>query len=80
MLIFQVQRYKAVAALDAVYEVAASLYHSLVDQLAEGLLLAGYPDIEEELIPETAVDKMTGGMLRTSYVEVDVAPVAVGLC
>ena len=39
--------------LYAVDEVGASLNHTLVDQLLEGLVLAGVAGVVEELVPET---------------------------
>ena len=42
-----------VVGVDAIYEVASSLNHSLVDKLLERLFLAAHAEVEEELVPET---------------------------
>ena len=65
--------------VDTIHEVGAALYHTLVDKFLERLFLAAHTVVVEELIPETGVDKVTGGMLRTADVEVDVTPVLVGV-
>ena len=50
----------------------------MVDQFAEGLFLARGADVEEELVPEAAIDQVTRGVLRAADVEVYVAPIGVG--
>ena len=60
-------------------KVASSLNHALVDELLERLFLAAHAIVMEELIPETAVDQMAGGVLRAAHIEVDMAPVFVSL-
>ncbi len=65
--------------IDTVDEVGAALDHALIDELLERLFLAAHAVVVEELIPETAVDEVAGGVLGTADVEVDVAPVFVGL-
>ena len=57
-------------AVYAVYEVGATLNHSLVDELLERLLLARHAEVEEELVPEARVDEVTRSVLAASYVEV----------
>ena len=42
----------SVGCIDTIDEVAAALDHALVDQSLEGLLLAAYAEVEEELVPE----------------------------
>ena len=56
--------------VDTIHEVGAALYHTLVDKFLERLFLAAHAVVVEELIPETGVDKVTGGMLRTGDLEV----------
>ena len=51
--------------------------HTLVHQFLERLFLAAYAEVEEELIPETTVDQVTRGMLRTSYIEIHILPVVI---
>ena len=61
----------------SIYEVGATLNHALVDELLERLFLARDTEVEEELIPEAAVNQVARGVLRTSDVEVDVLPILV---
>ena len=63
--------------LDAIHEVGAALNHTLIDQLLERLVLARVAGVIEELVPETAINQVTRSMLRTTHVEVDVAPVLI---
>ena len=63
----------------AVHEVASSLYHALVDELLERLFFARHSEVVQKLVPEARVDEMARGVLRSAYVQVDVAPVLVGL-
>ena len=65
--------------LYAIDEVGAALNHTLVDQFLEGLVLAGVAGVVEELVPETRVNQVACGVLRTTYVEVYVAPVLVSV-
>ena len=60
-------------------EVGATLNHTLVDEFAEWLVLADIAEVEEELIPETAIDKVTRSVLCTTDIEIDLTPVFVGL-
>ena len=60
-------------------EIRATLDHTLVDEFAEWFVLADIPEVEEELIPETAIDEVTRSMLGTSDIEVDLTPIIVGL-
>ena len=75
VLVFQSEGNEGVGAYDAVHEAGATLDHTLVDKLAERLLLADIAQVVEELVPETGVDEVAGGVLCTSYVKVHVAPV-----
>ena len=79
ILVLEVERNKRVGVLDAVHKVAASLNHALVDQLAERLGLADKTVVIEELVPETAVNQVTRGMLGTTHVEVHLTPIFIGL-
>ena len=74
----QAVRHEAVRAHDAIDEVRSALDHALVDQLVEGLFLARGANVEEELVPEAAIDQVTRGMLRAADVKVHVAPIGVG--
>ena len=58
-------------------KVAAPLDHALVDELLERLFLAAHAIVMEELIPETAVDQVAGGVLGAAHIEVDMAPVLI---
>ena len=60
-------------------KVASSLDHALVDELLERLFLTAHAVVMEELIPETAVDEVAGGVLRAAHIEVDMAPVLISL-
>ena len=51
--------------------------HPLIDHLLKGFVFAGGAQIEEELIPESTVDKVTRSVLTTAHVEVNIAPVVV---
>ncbi len=77
--ILQPRADKAVGVLYAVNEVAAPLYHALVDELSERLILAHESQIIQKLIPETAVYQMAGGMLGAADIKIDAAPVFIGL-
>ena len=63
----------------AINEVGTTLDHTLVDEFAEWFVLADIPEVEEELIPETAIDQVTRSMLSTADIEVDLTPIIVGL-
>ena len=63
----------------AIYEVRATLDHTLVDKFLKRLVLADIAEVEEELVPETAIDEVTRSMLSTTDIEVDLTPVVVGL-
>ena len=77
VLVLQAAGHEGVRTLDTVNEVGAALYHALIDQLAERLLLAHISQVIEELVPEPGIDQMAGGMLGTSDIEVHVPPVFV---
>ena len=79
ILFLEVERDESVGVLDAVNEVAASLDHALVDKFAERLSLANIAVVIEELVPETAVDQVTRGMLGTTHIEVHLTPIFIGL-
>jgi len=77
ILVFQAVGDERVAVFDAVDEVGASLYHALVDEFLEGLFAARHADVVEELVPEAAVDEVSGGVFRAADIEVYVLPVGV---
>ena len=83
VLVFQSKAHKltlvGTLVLDTIDEVGATLNHTLIDEFLEGLVLAGIARIIEELVPETSVDQVTCSVLRTTYVEVHVTPVFVGI-
>ena len=66
VLVFQVQGNEFIGSVDAVHEVRASLDHTLVDQFLERLFLANDTQVEQELIPETAVNQVAGSVFRTT--------------
>ena len=77
VLILEAEGDEGIRVLDAVDEVGATLDHPLIDQLAEGLVLDDEAEVIDELIPEAAIDEVTGSMLCTSDVEVYMAPVGI---
>ena len=82
VLVFQTCRHEygslgVVVAVYAIYKVGAALYHTLVYEFLEWLFLAAHSVVEEELVPEAGVYKVTSGMLGSTYVEVNVLPVFV---
>ena len=79
VLVLQTQRYELVGVLDAIYKVGAALYHALVNQFLEGFFLAGNAQVEEEFVPEAAIDEVTCGMLAASHIQIYVLPVLIGL-
>ena len=79
IILLEVVGDKGVGAVDAIDEVGSSLDHTLVDELLKGLLLTNNAQIKEELVPETAVNQVTGSVLRTSDIEINVAPVLIYL-
>ena len=70
---------EGVRVLDAIHKVRATLNHALVDELLEWFFLAAIAVVVEHLVPETAVDEVTCGMLRTSHVEVNMLPISICL-
>ena len=79
VLVLKTIRHESIGIDDTIYEVRASLDHTLVDELLEWLLLAYISEVEEELVPETRVDEVTCSMLGTTDIEVHVSPVLVCL-
>ena len=51
------------------------MYHALIDEFVEGLFHNRHSYVVEELVPETGIDKVTGGMLCTANIEVDFLPI-----
>ena len=78
VLVLEARAHELVGAGNQVHKVGASLDHALVDELAEGFVLAHITQVIEEFVPETAVDEVAGGMLRTAHIKVYVAPVGIG--
>ena len=79
IVILEIERDKLIGVLDAVNEVAATLNHTLVDQLAERLSFTNITIVIEELVPETAVNQVSRGMFGTTHIEVYLTPVLIGL-
>ena len=52
IIVFLVKAYESVGVLDAIHEVRATLYHTLIDEFLEWLVLTTYAEVEEELVPE----------------------------
>ena len=77
VLVLEAIGHELVGILDPVHELALSLDHALVDELLERFGLANVAQVIEELVPETGVDEVTGGVLGTTDVEVHVAPVLI---
>ena len=77
VLILEAEGDEGIRVLDAVDEVGAALDHPLIDQLTEGLVFDDEAEVIDELIPEAAIDEVTGSMLCTSDVEVYMAPVGI---
>ena len=77
--VFQPKGDILVGADDAIDEVGASLDHALVDEFLEGLFFATEADVMEELVPETGIDQVAGGVFGAADVEIHVAPILVGL-
>ena len=63
----------------AINEVRTTLDHTLVDEFGEWFVLADIAKVEEELVPETAIDEVNRCMLGTTDLEGDLTPVVVGL-
>ena len=74
-----VERYERVGIFYTVNEVASSLNHTLINELLERLFLNAESVVEQEFVPETAVDEVTCCMLCTPNVEVNVLPVVLVL-
>ena len=79
VLIAQTERHKLIGAHHAINEVRATLNHTLVNQLLEGLVLANIAQVVEEHIPETRVHQVTRSVLDTTHIEIDIAPILVSL-
>ena len=77
ILILKSERDERICVDDSIYEIRASLDHTLIDQFSERFLLAHITKVEEELVPETRVDKVTCSMLSSTDIEVHITPVLV---
>ena len=51
--------------------------HTLVDQLAERLILTNISQIEQELVPETGINEVASGVLGATNVEINIPPICV---
>ena len=79
ILFAQTERYEFVGTHNAIYEVGATLNHTLIYEFFEGLVLADVAEVEEEFVPEARVDEVTCCVLNTANVEVNIAPILVCL-
>ena len=79
ILVFLLQSHKRVRVLDAIHKVAPALNHALVNQFLERLFLARHTHVEEELVPEAAVNQMTRSMFATAHIQIDILPILVSL-
>ena len=78
ILIFQTKTHKRVGVFYTINEVGTALDHPLIDHLLKGFIFARCAQIEEKLIPESTVDKVTRSVLTTAHVEVNIAPIVAG--
>ena len=69
------RQHECIGIFDAIDEIAPSLNHTLVHQLLERFFGYGNAEVVQELIPETGVYQVTGGMFGTAYVKVYIVPV-----
>ena len=79
VLVLESGRHECIGADNPVHEVGTALYHALVYQLAEWLVLAYIPEVVEELVPEAGVNEMAGGVFRSADIQVYAAPVFISL-
>ena len=79
VLILQSGRNIGFRTLDPIDKVRTPLNHSLIDQFFEGLLFAHIAQIVEEHIPEARIHQVSGRMLDSSDIEVDIAPILIRL-
>ena len=75
VLFFQIQGYECIGIFDAIDEVTPSLNHTLVYQLLERFFGCRDTKVVQELVPETGIYQVTGGMFGTAYVKVYIVPV-----
>ena len=68
-----------VRTLDTVDEIGTSLNHALVDEFLIRFVHAGDTEVEEELVPETRIDKVSRSMFATAHIEVDILPICICL-
>ena len=80
VLIFKVQRDKCVGLLNPVHKIASSLDHTLINEFPERLLLARDAQVEQEFIPEPAINQVSRRMFRPTDIEVYASPIVVSLC
>ena len=86
VLVFHSQRHEerrllsiAFGSLHTINKVASALNHTLVNQFLERFVVHSHAHIEEEFVPEAAINKVTGGVFCSTHIEIYVLPVANGL-
>ena len=85
VLVFQSQRHEerclitlAFGSLHTINKVTAALNHTLINQLLERLIVYGHAQVEEELVPEPTIYKVSCGVFRSAHIEINVLPIANG--
>jgi len=79
VLIFQTQRDELVGSHNTIDEIGTSLNHTLVHQFLEGFAFANIAQVVEEHIPETRVHQVPRCVFDTTHIEIDIAPILIGL-
>ena len=51
----------------------------MVDELLVGFVLAHQSEVEQKLVPETGIDKVSGGVFGSAHIQIHLPPVFVGL-
>ena len=72
-----IQRYESIRIFNTIYKVGTPLYHTLIYQFLERFVFTNHSFIEKELIPETTINKMTGSMFGSPYIEVYITPILI---
>ena len=65
--------------VDTIYKVGTTLYHALIDEFLIGFFLAAYAVVMEKLIPESRIDQVSRGMLRSPYIEIYILPIFIDI-
>ena len=79
VLVFQAKRNKCIGIFNTINKVTATLNHTLVNQFLEWLFFYACAHIEQELVPEARVDKMSGSVFCTTYIQIYILPIVIGL-